>query len=73
MFTSFIGILLEVLFFVQRINSNRDMRFPEQTDRPAFCEISRQCFNEIDGQLDAAENCVKSVETSLDYAILNKQ
>ena len=49
------------------------MRFPEQTDRPAFCEISRQCFNEIDGQLDGAENCVKSVETSLDYAILNKQ
>lgn len=52
------------------------MRFPEQTDRPAFCEISRQCFNKIDGQLGGDENCVtngNSVETSLDYAILNKQ
>ena len=76
MFTSFIGWGIEVLFFIQRINSNSDMRDPEKTDRPAFCEISRQCYNQIDGKLGGDETCItngNSVNPTLDYAILNKQ
>ena len=52
------------------------MRDPEKTNRPAFCEISRQCYNQIDGKLGGDETCVtndNSVNTTLDYAILNKQ
>ena len=53
------------------------MRDPEKTDRPAFCEISRQCYNQIDGELGGDEtDCItndNSVNPTLDYAILNKQ
>ena len=52
------------------------MRDPAKTDRPAFCEISRQCYNQMDGKLGGDETCLtndNSVNTTLDYAILNKQ
>ena len=67
-----------MLFFIHRINGNGDPRHPERNDRPAVCEISRGCYNTIDGKLGGDETCVmkmngNSVNTTLDYAILNKR
>ena len=74
--SSFTGIVIEVLFFIHRINWNGDIRDPERNDRHAVCEISRECYNAIDGKLGGDETCVtngNSVNTTLDYAILNKR
>ena len=76
MITSFIGFGLEVLFFVYRIDSNTDLRFPERTDRLAACEISPKCFEEINGALVLNESCSDpdaKIDPNLSFAILNKK
>ena len=76
MLSSFTGFTIEMLFFIHRINGNGDPRDPERNDRPAVCEISRGCYNRIDGKLGGDETCVtngNSVNITLDYAILNKR
>ena len=81
MITSFIGFGLEVLFFIYRIDSNTDLRFPERTDRLAACEIwpNFDCVKEINGTFVLDESCLDSdhpdakIDPNLGYAILNKK
>ena len=75
MITSFIGFVLEVLFAINRINSNTDIRFPGLNNRPAVCEISQECLNRINR--DGNDSCLNSddkIDLQLDqrFAILNK-
>ena len=74
--SSFIGIIVEVMFFIHRINWNGDIRDPKRNDRPGFCEISPDCFNKINGTLGGDETCINNddkIDPNLDYAILNKK
>ena len=74
--SSFIGIIVEVMFFIHRINWNGDIRDPARNDRPGVCEISPDCFKKINGTLDGDETCVMNddkIDPNLDYAILNKK
>ena len=82
--SSFTGIVIEVLFFIHRINWNGDIRDPARNDRPAVCEISHECYKEINGTLGdekltgkyvLTKSCLQNnnnVDADLDFAILNK-